>query len=268
MMPFIRFLLSTLFLLITAAPLLAALVDANWREDAKEFLAQGKPDAALYLVEQATETAMREPELARQVDYFRFAGELAWMANKYESAQQYFAKALSLALKEPAIWRRMSLVISVLELQQQVADIPSLRRELLHQTITHKLLPLTAADRHASDIGRYIQCFDGALSASLANELLRQIDLIALAPIRTRALLAMNKLVFDASAATPHLRIAENPPHNADAMEKFLWHRLASQLHAKAGNQFRQQHHLTQAKSLLPSLSSTHRTKAKELLSQ
>lgn len=242
-----------------------AAVEENWREDAKLFIEQHKHDSALYLAQQAADSATREPDRSARVNLLRFAGEVEWLAGKHRTSQHHFTEALDIALKSDEIWRALSLGISVLELHQKTANNIGFRRDLLQRSIDNNLLSNAASDRHATEIGRYVRTFKGAIDPYLTAQLLKQIYLIPHGHVRKKALFALSKLSLEPVTAK-HITFSDTPRHDADDFERLLWHVNAAKLYRIAHSNHQFYSHKEKAERIVGQLPQEKKSKAKKLM--
>lgn len=257
-----RFFLIFLISLLLSFP--AAALDENWREDAREMLTSDKKDGALFLMEKTAGEARNLTDPLERVNALRFLGELFWLAGKKERGQGYFSQALELSLGLSPVWKRLSAVLSVLELHRAATRDISRLEPLLEATLQARLLPEMAKNHHASEIGRYVKTFDGADRATFAI-LLEQLRHIGEAPVRVKALFAVSEIAIGGDSGH-FIAMEERPPYDADAFEKLLWHVAMARLFDAPASRSNQHEHQQKAKNLLDTLPKDKQTTAKKVL--
>jgi len=203
--------------------------DDNWREDNKALLEEKKPSTALHNLEKVGNEARFLRDDKERIDTLRFLGELYWIAGKKPQAREFFTRAMKESLDLERVWERLSVAISVLELQESTITKPRNRTTLLQQTLDSKLLPASAKDRHASEIGRYIRQFNG-MPRTMFVELLDQIRHIKMPTIRKKALFKITEIEMD-SNKVQFLTFTDTAPFEADHYEKFLWASAVARLY-------------------------------------
>lgn len=243
-------------------PLIAQAQD--WREETRNLLEAGKKEAAFYVLQRTVAETRNRADSVEKVNRLRFVGEFYCKADECARGAEYFAKALNSALAINEVWKRLSAVISVLELQQYTIQDQAIREPLLKQTLDAKLLPEIAKDHHATEIGRYVKRFDGADRKTVAV-LLDQIRRIPQEPVRTKALFAMSEITFGPDRGD-FMSIVQQPAGDAQPLEQLLWHVAMARLFDSPATSSNSRSHAMKARQLMERVPEKYREKVRGLV--
>jgi len=204
----------------------------NWRQDTLEMIEDGRNAAANAMLEEAVGRTNFITDPIERINHCRYLGEAYERLGRTDIAREQYDKAMDSALQLKPVWRSLSAVISVLELQAESDDIDT-SRELIQQSLDAKLLPRMAEDRYATEIGRYVKRF-GKASRAQVYQLLEQLHSIEQAPVRKKAFFALTELDF--APFTGEGKYSEvNLPMGMDQLERFLWFAVMAKYYAESG---------------------------------
>lgn len=207
----------------------------NWRQDALEMIEDGRLSAARLLLDEA---ASREPMISKPIERInqgRFLGEAFAKLGKKDLSREHFNNAMDAALQLKPVWRSLSAVISVLELQAGVDDIEN-SWQLLQKSLDAKLLPNMAKDHYATEIGRYVKRFALAKRAQV-YVLLKQLRSIDNERVRKKAFFALTELEFSPFTGEGKYEQMSIPLGMKD-FERFLWFSVMAKYYAASGQSF------------------------------
>lgn len=220
------------------------------------MIEDGQPDAARMELQKQVDQPQPIGQPIEAVNRQRYLGDAYTKLGMRESAAEHFTQAMQAALRLDPTWRRLSAVISVLELQAESED-EQLTRALLQQSLDAKLLLAMSRDHYASEIGRYVKRFGERASRPQLYKLLDQLRQVDKPAIRKKALYAMMELQWRPYAAHETAKaIAPSMPLRMDATERFFWFTALSHYYAGSGEEYllkEQQHHAQMAYQQLPS---------------
>lgn len=250
-------------LLLAAIPVFAlAQQNLDWRQQAQEMLDEGQTSAALYLLEETGNHINEIQDPIQQVGTLRYLGELYYQAEKPDLAEEWFTRAMQKSLEMTPVWKKFSAVISVLELHRKTVEKPDESMPLLAMPQEQRLLTEVSKNAQAKEIGRYIQCFDKAITRAGVMQMLQEIRGIKPLWVRKRALLALGKIT--SAKGGESIEEAPAPHFEADAQEKFLWW-IALAKHTDPATSPAQYHeNLAQAQLLVDQLPTEKRRGAKK----
>ncbi|MDG1286468.1 MAG: hypothetical protein P8P30_02765 [Rickettsiales bacterium] len=208
---------------------------ANWRQDALEMIEDGRLDRAKALLQDASTRMNLISQPIERINQGRFLGEAYHKLGKKAQARESFEKAMNASLKLTPVWRSLSAVISVLELQATTDDLDD-SRVLIQKSLDAKLLPRMSKDKYATEIGRYVKRFEKATRAQV-YQLIDQLRTIDKAKVRKKAFFALTELDF--APFTGEGRRAETTmPLGMGDFERFLWFSVRSKYFANSGERF------------------------------
>ena len=235
----LRYSLIILFCLFSGASQ-AQYYTENWRQDVLEMIEDGRKDAAQALLEEAAERQKFISDPIERINHGRFLGDAFDKLKKPRRAREYFEKAMKAALELKPVWRSLSAVISVLELQAETEDREN-SRALIQQSLDAKLLPRMAKDHYASEIGRYVKRFERATRAQI-HQLLKQLRGIDEAAVRKKAFYKLTELEFAPFTGEGKYETG-TLPLGMDDFERFLWFSVMAKYFAQSDQkpQFKRQ---------------------------
>jgi hypothetical protein len=236
----------------------------DWREQVRDLLEQDKQQAALHQLERAVMDARQMPPTIEKVNHLRFVAQFFCQAGRCDRGQEYFIQALDLSLALDSVWKKLSAVISVLELQQHTIEEQKQQEPLLQKTLDAGLLPEIAKNKYATEIGRYVLRFDGA-ERNTVRQLLEQIQHLENQQVRTKALFAFSEIAI-AEDNGDFMNMQERPAPGADALERFLWHAAMARLFHSPATRSKSLQHVKDAKTRYQRLEGHHREKARIIL--
>jgi hypothetical protein len=210
---------------------------------------------------------MQQTNMVEKINMLRYIGEISWMAGDTNAAIHQFKEAMRYALSIPEPWKRLSTAISVCELQQKVAADNDLQRILMAPTLESRLLEYAAKDIQASEIGRYIKCFDKAADTATAAALLAQIHLVPRDDVRKKALNALTEIAFDLRNPG-YVNLQAKPNAGADTLEKIMWYVTAARLFNTRNSQARFLEYKQIAERLSQTLPKPEQPRAKKILAR
>lgn len=239
--------------------------DAHWRQDVQDMLDEGKTSSALYMLEDVASRLNEETDSLEQINRLRYLADLYYQAGKPAIAQGYFAEGVDRALELKPLWKRFSAVISVLEMHDKTIEDHEGLAEIIQQTLDVSLLTAISRDAGAKEIGRYIQTWDEAATASQVLQLLDEIRELKFAGVRQRALLALTKITFLADNESRYL---DKPsfPYDAVPMEKFLWQVVMTKILAQTAGSAEYQESLDRTIRLAKEVDEAQYSRAKRIL--
>ncbi len=243
-------------------------LDENWRQQVKLMLADGNKQGAILLIEQASQAQYSAADIMEQIDILRFTAETYWLAGKQQHSRKYFIEALNKSLSVIPIWKKLSAVLSVLELQQHTTNDAKLSNHLLQLSMEAGLLMMAGEDNLATEIGRYIKLFAGADNKLITN-LLQQIRTINSETVRIKALYALNTIkLSNKNSVNNNANIAMQklPAHNANYLEKTLWYSILYKILNPDSNQNLRAEYLYKIKQLQQNLSPKQQQKITSIL--
>ncbi len=212
----------------------------NWRQDALEMIEDGRETSAQSLLEEAVKRGSFISDPIERINHGRFLGDAFYQLKMQNRAATHFEKAMKSSLGLKPVWRALSAVISVLELQAE-SDDKAGSQLLIQQSLDARLLPNMAKDKYASEIGRYVKRFAKASRAQI-YQLIDQLRGIDEEKVRKKAFYALTELEFDVfTGEGKYERIAL--PIGMDDFERFLWFSVMAKYFADSGMrpQFEQQ---------------------------
>lgn len=224
-------LVYVLFVCLWPGLLMAQYYTENWRQDALEMIEDGRYTIAHALLEEAESRKNFMNQPIEKINQGRFLGDAFYKLGKKERAAQNFEDAMKASLQLKPVWRSLSAVISVLELQA-THDDKAMSQKLIQQSLNARLLPNMAKDRYATEIGRYVQRFEHASRAQI-YELIGQLRVIDKPKVRKKAFYALTELDF--SEFTGEGRYEQmRLPIGMQAFERFLWFSVMAKYFAES----------------------------------
>ncbi len=209
---------------------------ANWRQDVLEMIEDDRIDAAKSLLEEAVERRKFISNPIERINQGRFLGDAFSKLNNAKRARVEFEKAMKASLQLKPVWRSLSAVISVLELQAETDDT-AVSRTLLQQSLDARLLPNMAKNSYASEIGRYVKRFEPATRAQIF-ELLDQLRGIKNSGVRKKSFYALTELPFAPFTGEGRYTTL-SLPLGMDDFERFLWFTVMSKYFAESDQRFK-----------------------------
>jgi hypothetical protein len=237
----------------------------NWREEAKAMLEEGQQDAALALMSDVRQDVPLYNDPVERINTLRYLGELYWEVNKPKLARESFHLAMTHALDVEPVWKKLTVVISVLELQRKTKDTGGITAQI-QRTLQVQLPVKIAADVRATEIGRYIRTFDKYGSPEEIVLLMQQIREMKKAGVRKKALFAVNDIRFRPLASAVVDSTLLYPPFEADAMEKLMWYAALSRLFNTQDDLAQAELYASQASALYERLPADSKPSAKKIL--
>jgi tetratricopeptide (TPR) repeat protein len=237
----------------------------NWREEARLMLEEGRPEAARALLDDVREAVMPTEDGIKRINTLRYLGELYWQLKDKSLARESFGKAMDYALEVEPIWKKLSVVISVLELQRETEDTQSLSANI-QKTLDVRLMESMAGNAKATEIGRYVRTFDAYATASEIAALLQQIRNVEQQPVRSKALYALTEIQFSPDKLSEVDASLLYPPFNAESFEKLMWYTVLARLYHTPQHQEESAIYAAQAKAELVKLPLSDQEKARKVL--
>lgn len=204
----------------------------NWRQDVLEMIEDGRKTAARSLLEEAVKRESFISNPIERINHSRFLGDAFYKLNMQERAKGRFESAMKAALGLKPVWKSLSAVISVLELQAE-SDDRKTSQALIQQSLDARLLPNMAKDRYATEIGRYVQRFEHATRGQV-YQLIVQLRAINQERVRKKAFYALTELEFDSfTGEGKYERLTL--PMGMDEFERFLWFSVMAKYFSESG---------------------------------
>ncbi|GEM_PF-3763077 len=256
--------IRTLFMVLLLFPLVgqAQHYTSNWRQDALEMIEDGRIDAAEVLLQDASLRMSLIGKPIERINHGRFLGEAYHKLGKQNHARESFDKAMDASLKLTPVWRSLSAVISVLELQATTDDAEN-SQALIQKSLDAKLLPNMSKDKYATEIGRYVKRFEKATRAQVF-QLINQLRGIDKAKIRKKAFFALTDLEFTPFTGEGRHQDV-NLPLGMDDFERFLWFSIMSKYFANSGERFQFEQQVAAMKTAYGRLDETRQQKHRKI---
>lgn len=213
-----------------------AVYSPHWRQDVQEMIEDGRTTEATILLEEAARRQSYLTDPIERVNQARYVGEGFARLGRGDLARERFDAAMKEALPLKPVWKALSAAISVLEIQAETKDEPG-AQALLQQTLDAKLLPEIAKDRHATEIGRFVQRFALASRAQI-YALVEQIRKMDNSGVRKKALFALTEIDMNAPFTGEGKYDTAGLPVGVDDLERFLWFAVYTDYYAESGLRF------------------------------